>query len=213
MLELFERIITVNGDETRITFHLDDNKGLNFIQASEIYVLAEKYLRKYPGVKIPVICDYCYMDHEKIDVENYLYDDAGNKYEERNDFAAYFWEYRWIGFNQVLCHSLEIDHWNLLDGNKKIQNIIIGDVKQIKWYEGSKTIRTIFIHEFAHAIEQQYKIFEDLDIKQLYEENNKNNIFSDIHEFIAECFVVNEYIPYNELVHKVTSIIEKYMEQ
>lgn len=208
-MNLFEKTIQTNKNETKIIFHLD-NQGLNFIQASEIYVLTEKYLKKYPKVEIPVICDYCYMDHEEINGENYLYDDIGRKYEERDDFAAYFWEDRWIGFNQVLCHSLEIDHGNLLDENKKIQNVIIGDVKQIKWYEDSKTIRTIFIHEFAHAIEQQYKIFEDLDIKRLYEENNKNNIFSDVHEFIAECFVVNEYIPYNELAHKVTSIIEKY---
>ena len=211
-MEQFRKTIIANGKKTDVIFYLKDNVGLNIAHAIDILVLAKKYLNQYPCVQLSLICDYYYLDHSNdVTEERYLYDDTGVKYEDRDDFARYWWDEKMIGFNHILCQPLPHDNIELMSWNKIGQNIAIGDVAQIKQYEREKTIATIFKHEFAHAIENQLEIYKDEDMVALYESSNRKNDFKDIHEFIAECFVVNEYFPLNSVVRKTMKIIDGYV--
>lgn len=209
MIKKFEKTISVNGKNTKIFFWLEDEYGLNLEQVTQICLLAEKYLERYPCIHVNEICDYCYMDYgENEYAVDYFWDDENIEYESRDDLARYFWDDKIIGFNHIRCHSLEYDDLELKKGNTPWN--VSGDITQIKRYERRKTIKTLFIHELGHAIENQLKIYEDAEMIKLYE-TCSNGRFADIHEFIAECFVVFEYFPLNGVVLDVMTIVSKYV--
>ena len=210
MIEKFNRIIQTKSGETEIEFVFNDNLGMNDLQALQIMVLAKKYLDRYPEVKISKICDYFSMDHSEIDDDNYMHDCEGEEYSRRDSLASYFVEDKIIGFNHILCRNFELDDIDLIGKAAMIKNISKGDLLQIKFYEKQNNIRTVFIHEFAHAIEYQYRIYEDSRMKVLYEKYNAINSFKDIHEFIAECFTTKEYFPKNKIANEVCDVISKY---
>ena len=215
-LSLMEKIIkkTISDDihETEIEFTFLDDLGMNNLQVMQIEVLLKKYLKKYSGVGIAKICDYYSLDYgnKTPDISSYTKNPNGMKYALMKSMAKYLVKPRIIAFNHVLCSNIELDNMELMSRRAIAENILAGDKIQIKLYEKVKTIKTLFIHEFAHAIEYQYKIYEDKRIVELYNNNNKKELFRDIHEFIAECFVVKEYFPLNKTAIEVSKIVEEY---
>jgi len=107
-----------------------------------------------------------------------------------------------IAFNTYSFN--EFCNWNFMPGKpgesklKRIEDINITTNKDY--------IQYIFIHEFAHAIETQYKIYENEELIQLYEKHYEK--FKSVSEFIVECFVVSENYLNNEIANKVRKIVD-----
>lgn len=212
MIENYSEILSDEFRETEMQFCFYNNKGMNIVQVLEIKVLAKKYMKMYPAVGISKICDYYSYDYQNKTVNEYIYNHSksGELYKEFDNIAFYSWDDRVIAFNHIQCNNMVLDDMGLMKRNKISKNSFLGDRLQIKFYEKVKTIKTIFIHEFAHAIENQFRVYDDERIKDLYIENNKNGLFKDIHEFIAECFVVCEYFPINKTAMEVKNIMNEY---
>ncbi len=92
-------------------------------------------------------------------------------------------------------------NWDFLgNGNRIKKRVDIDDVTKKDY------IQYIFIHEFAHALDLRYCLSDNKTIKKIYE--NCSWKFTDIGEFIAECFVVSELYRGNEIPDLIRESIE-----
>lgn len=104
-----------------------------------------------------------------------------------------------ITFNSYWINkSCNWDFWG--NGNRIKKKVDIDDVTKKDY------IQYIFIHEFAHALDLRYCLSDNKTIKKIYE--NCSWKFTDIREFIAECFVVSELYRGNEIPDLIRESIE-----
>ena len=71
----------------------------------------------------------------------------------------------------------------------------------IKRFRNGLYIETLLAHEFMHAIDSAYQIYENSWIIDEYEKHAHE--FEDIHEFIAECYTASEFIEGNKYADKI----------
>ncbi len=76
----------------------------------------------------------------------------------------------------------------------------------IKEVTGKVYLQYIFAHEFAHAIDAEYGLSDNSELREIYK--NQEERFKNISEFIAECFVAREVYSDNEVANKVREIID-----
>ena len=212
MIQKYEESILVGDKETKIVFHLQYDGGWDLKKAGSIRALAKRYLEKYSKIQINLICDYCYLDYgDEVDESNY-FNDKEKEYRLMDDCAGYWEKEKMIGFNHILCGSLEFECLYESSFAEIVRLSGLPDIEQIKKCEKSDSIRSVFMHEFGHAIEYQLKIYEDPRVIELYEKSNTEKVFKDIHEFIAESFVTKEYFRHNKVANEIMKIIDEYME-
>ncbi|MCF2681859.1 hypothetical protein [Faecalicatena contorta] len=69
------------------------------------------------------------------------------------------------------------------------------------------------VHEIGHAIERKYGIYNDQNMKELFEKYKEEwkTVFEndDIHEFIAIGFMVSELVKDNQVANKIREIINE----
>ena len=207
MIQKYENSIWIGNKETKIVFHLWYDNGWYLQEAEYIRLLAKKYLEKYPQIRLNLICDYCSLDYgDEVNETNYFYD-GEKEYDARDDCAMYWEKENMIGFNHILCSSLKFECLYESSLDEILRVSMLPDIEQIKTCEKSDSIRSVFIHEFGHAIEYQLRVYEDSRVIELYQESNAEKVFEDIHEFIAECFVTREYFKNNKIVNRVMDVI------
>lgn len=79
--------------------------------------------------------------------------------------------------------------------------------------EGNLKIAKSLIHEFAHALDEQYAIYKKIKIQDMFNEYKNNSIFSEnannnIREFIAEVFEKSFYLELEE-IRKIKTVIDE----
>ena len=141
-------------------------------------------IEKYPKINIEMICD-----SHSIGIE--LEDKVNAQYQYNNERTGR------IIFNSNKWQ--ELGNYNMLG-----RGGIPDEIKMKTW-----NLKDVFIHEFAHAIETQYKLYENKTIINAYNKYKQNNIFEkDVSEFIVNCFVTSIVAENNEMANRVRKIME-----
>lgn len=222
MNKRYEKIVTRGNRKTKLRFHFYNDMGLNIIQMIEIEILVSEYLKKYPLLEIPMICDYYSMDHTgKADNYSYFHDNEGVKYEKRKDLARYFWNSKKIGINHIKMRRTKFDDENHVEKVNKLVKVReriakvgiknkFSDVILIKKLEKKRFLKRVMLHEIGHAVAFQYGVNNDDKIKKIFEQFEKD--FKDIDEFIAECFMTSELTDAIPLANQVKQRINHLVE-
>lgn len=150
-------------------------------------------IEKYPKINIEMICDSHSIGIELEDKVNAQYQ-YNNERTGRIIFNSNKWQelgnYNMLGRGGI-PDEIKMKTWNLKDVYHK------------------NHLQYVFIHEFAHAIETQYKLYENKTIINAYNKYKQNNIFEeDVSEFIVNCFVTSIVAENNEMANRVRKIME-----
>lgn len=177
----------------------------------EMTNVLDMLLNKYNNVKIKEIGDMLYYDLEEekefkegitmLSKEQLEKDDIKKAIEDIKDVTV---ESNSQG--NLYCNMERMATWNGMFKNK----ITLNHAYQDRYAE-------VAIHEFAHALDEIYKLNENKKIINLYKALDRKTIEKDVSdyanenlkEFIAECFTQYYcYIP-SSLINRVMKIIEE----
>lgn len=103
--------------------------------------------------------------------------------------------------------------WGVKRGSllyKTMEGKYTNDVQGIKRFRNGLCIETLLAHEFMHAIDSAYQIYENSRVIDEYEKHAHE--FEDIHEFIAECYTVSEFVEGNKYADKIRVMIDEIIE-
>lgn len=193
----------LNGRVTR--FYFGWAKPYPKIKTVKVIIeIAKKYMEQYPEIMIPVIGDG--LSVRQIENEYGIKREIDGREVSPQDIDVQAMhtilpggQGSVIEFNTYYINKL--CNWNFSPGEAKL-NKDIG----IKAVTKKDYVQYVFIHEFAHALDYYYNLSENRAIITIYEQCK--NDYTNIGEFIAECFVVSESYNQNEISNRVRRIID-----
>lgn len=133
MIKWYKDKIVDDIHETNFHFCVYKNQGMNVEQIDYIRQLIGTYLLEYPMVGIETVCDYFSWDYdEKFSVYNYLHNDRGELYADREEIAQYCDEDKLIGFNHVRLSGVELENDAIINKLEKVVDKLNNVISQHK---------------------------------------------------------------------------------
>ena len=174
-----------------------------------IIEMTDYYMQKYPRVDLLLVGDG--LSTEIIEKEYGLFERSmdGKKVTPQDEGIWAMHTFLDNSLKSIIVFNTyelgKLCNWNFFcDGFKLNKDIAIKDVTYKDY------IQYIFIHEFAHAIDENYKLHDNLQLKTIYEAVQDK--YKNIKEFIAEAYVTSEICTGNTLANDVRKIIDEIVE-